>query len=328
MRITVTGGAGFVGTHLIRKLLSDGHEVTSLDLNDSPVDAELRAKGARMLKGSVTDRSAVDAAVSGAEVVHHQASAFRDIHAPDEFYDDVDVNGTRTVLESARAAGARRVVVASTQGVHGILEQVPGNEDSPIAPRDHYCVAKVDAERVCEEFIALGMDVVIVRPTSIYGPGDTHGWLTLFRMIRKGRFVMIGDGQTWNHPVYVDNLVQLLMLVADSPHARGRTYIAADAEPVTLNELVDAVADTLGVRVRVFRFPFYKIAYGVATVVETAARPLKVEPMIFRRRLSWFRTNRNFSIDRARKELGYEPAVPLSDGLARTAEWYREQGLL
>lgn len=328
MKITVTGGTGFVGRHLIRRLLEDGHEVTSLDLNGEQDAGELRALGARLLKGSVTDRAAVDEAVRGAEIVHHLASAFRDIHAPDELYADVDVNGTRTVLEASRAAGVRRVVHASTQGVHGTLENVPGDEDSPIAPRDYYCMAKYDSELACKEFLAQGMDIVIVRPTSIYGPGERHGWLTLFRLIRKGRFVMIGDGQTWNHPVYVGNLVQLFIRAAEVPEAKGRVYIGADDQAFTLNEVVAAVAETLDVRLRVIRFPFFGVAYAVAGVMETLSRPLKVEPMIFRRRLTWYRTNRRFSIARAKRELGYEPEVEFSEGLKRMAAWYREQGLL
>ncbi len=328
MKMLVTGGTGFAGSHLVRRLLADGHEVTSLDLGNGLVDEQLSAAGARLLHGSVTDRAAVDEAVAGANIVYNLASAFRDIHAPNEHYWHVDVDGTRTVLEASRAAGVQRVVHCSTQGVHGILQVVPGDEDSPIAPRDYYCEAKYHAERACEEYIAQGVDVVIVRPTSVYGPGDTHGWLTLFRMIKRGRFLMIGDGRTWNHPVYVENLVQALVLAGLVPEARGRTYIAADEKAVTLNELVAAVATTLGVNLRMFRFPFYQLAWLAAASAEMAARPFKVEPLIFRRRLSWYRTNRAFSIARAQRELGYAPAVALTDGLARTAAWYKERGLL
>lgn len=328
MRMLVTGGTGFAGSHLVRTLLANGHEVTSLDLGNGLDSDELSASGARLLHGSVTDRAAVDEAVAGADIVYNLASAFRDIHAPNEHYWHVDVDGTRTVLEASRAAGVQRVVHCSTQGVHGILKVVPGDEDSPIAPRDYYCEAKYHAERVCEEFRAQGFDVVVIRPTSVYGPGDTHGWLTLFRMIRKGRFLMIGDGQTWNHPVYVENLVQALVLAGQVSEARGRTYIAADDRAVTLNELVASVAATLGVKLRIFRFPFYQLAWLAAATAEMAARPFKVEPLIFRRRLSWYRTNRAFSIARAQRELGYAPAVPLAEGLARTAAWYKERGLL
>lgn len=328
MKMLVTGGTGFAGSHLVRRLLAEGHDVTSLDLRPGRFDDELRAAGARLLQGSVTDRASVDEATAGAQIVFHLASAFRDIHAPNELYWDVDVNGTRTVLDAARAAGAQRVVHCSTQGVHGTLARTPGDEDSPIAPRDYYCFAKYHAEKACEEFITDGLDVVIVRATSIYGPGDTHGWLKLFRMINKGRFVMIGNGRTYNHPVYVENLVDALVLAAHAPEARGRVYLAGDDRPVTLNELVLAVAATLEVQVRILRFPWYRGAWLLASAAELLARPFKVEPLIFRRRLSWFSTNRAFSIARAQQELGYRPSVTLREGLARTAAWYREQGLL
>jgi 2-alkyl-3-oxoalkanoate reductase len=328
MKVLVTGGTGFTGRHLVRRLLDDGHEVTVLDVDRSPVADDLEHRGARLVFGSVADREAVRLATDGQELVYHLASAFRDIYAPDKVYRTVDVDGTRRVLEASDAAGVRRVVHVSTQGVHGSLAEAPGDEESPIAPRDNYCEAKYQAEVVCREFIERGSDVVIVRPTSIYGPGDTHGWLKLFRMVRNGRFLMIGSGRTLNHPVYVENVVDCLQLAAAVPAARGRTYLAGDAAFVTLEELVRRIAETLGVAVRVRRFPSYGVAWLGAAAVEFACKPFGISPPIFRRRLSWFSTNRAFRIDRARRELGYEPRIELSEGLRRTAQWYAEQGLL
>jgi nucleoside-diphosphate-sugar epimerase len=328
MDILVTGGAGFAGRHLVQRLLTAGHRVTVIDLQRSTTMDELRGMGAELVFGSITDAQLVGRAMAGHQIVYHLASAFRDIYAPDELYWDVDVNGTRRVLEAAERCGVQRVVHVSTQGVHGSLEQTPGDEDSPIAPRDYYCEAKYQAEVVCQEFIQRGTDVVIVRPTSIFGPGDTHGWLKLFRMVQAGRFLMIGDGQTLNHPLYVENLVDCLELAGTVPQAKGRTYLAADAEAITLSQLVDEIAATLGVRLRMLRFPSYRLAWLGAAAVEYACKPLGISPPVFRRRLSWFRTNRAFSIERARRELGYEPRVGLREGLARTAAWYGAQGLL
>lgn len=328
MNVLVTGGTGFTGQHLVRRLLSDRHQVTVLDLERTPAAQALERSGARLVVGSVTDAALVRSAMAGQELVYHLASAFRDISAPDRVYWDVDVAGTRRVLEAAGDADVRRVVHVSTQGVHGSVEHPPGDEDSAIAPRDSYCEAKYGAEVVCQEFIGRGADVVIVRPTSIYGPGDTHGWLKLFRMIQKGRFLMIGDGRTLNHPVFVGNVVDCLQLAAAVPEARGRTYLAGDAEATTLEQLVRRIAETLNVELRVLRFPSYRVAWLGAAAVEFACRPFGIAPPIFRRRLSWFRTNRAFRLDRARRELGYEPRVGLREGLARTAAWYRDQGLL
>jgi len=281
-----------------------------------------------MLTGSVTEVSDVDRAVQGQEVVYHLASPFGDILEPDAAYWAIEVDGTKNVLEAAQRHGVRRVVHCSTQGVHGIIAEPPGDEDSPIAPRDYYCYSKAEGEKVVRDFLARGMDIVIVRPTSVYGPGDTRGWLKLYRMVAKGWFLMIGDGRTYNHPVYVENLVDLFELVSVAPQARGRTYLAGDEEPVTLSDLVSSVAAAEGARVHIVRFPWYGAALVVASAIEAIGKRFGFKPPVFRRRLSWFKTNRAFRIDRARSELGYTPRVGLQEGLRRTANWYRQQGYL
>jgi nucleoside-diphosphate-sugar epimerase len=300
----------------------------SLDKNPGLFDDELRNRGAQLIAGSVTDRDAVNRSMAGCELVFHLASPFGDILQPDAAYWDIEVNGTRNVLEAAERHQVRRVIHCSTQGVHGIIERPPGDEDSPVAPRDYYCYSKAEGERVCQQFIANGMDIVIVRPTSVYGPGDTRGWLKLYRMVGRGWFLMIGSGKTLNHPVYVENLVDLFELVADNPGAKGRTYLAGDDKAVTLTELVRQVGTALGADVRVIRFPSYRLAWFGASAIEVVCKAVGIKPPVFRRRLSWFKTNRAFSIDRAKSELGYRPRVSLDDGLARTALWYRQAGYL
>jgi nucleoside-diphosphate-sugar epimerase len=273
MKVLVTGGSGFVGSHLVRRLLAKGHQVVTLDKNPGLFDDELRSAGATLLSGSVTNGDQVDRAMQGCELVYHLASPFGDILQPDKAYWDIEVNGTRNVLESAQRQGVRRVVHCSTQGVHGIIDRPPGNEDSPVAPRDYYCYSKAEGERVCQEFMANGMDIVIVRPTSVYGPGDTRGWLKLYRIVAGGWFLMIGNGKTLNHPVYVENLVDILELVAENPAARGRIYLAGDEESLTLTDLVERVGATLGSNVRIIRFPSYQLAWVAAAAVELLAKP-------------------------------------------------------
>jgi nucleoside-diphosphate-sugar epimerase len=328
MQALVTGGTGFVGSHLVRRLLARGQQVISLDKNPGLFDDELRSLGAKLITGSVTDADAVNRAVEGCDVVYHLASPFGDILQPDAAYWDIEVNGTRNVLEAAQRHGVKRVVHCSTQGVHGSLVQTPGDENSPMAPRDYYCYSKVEGERVCQEFIARGLDAVIVRPTSVYGPGDIRGWLKLYKMVANGWFLMVGDGKTLNHPVYVENLIDVFELAATVPEAKGRAYLAGDEHPVTLTELVRGVAAAVGANVRIVRWPWYNLALAGAAAVERVSKAVGVKPPVFRRRLSWYRTNRAFRIDRARHELGYQPKVPLSEGLARTAAWYRSSGYL
>lgn len=328
MQVLVTGGTGFVGSHLVRRLLSQGHRVRCLDKSAGLFDSELTELGACLVRGSVTDAGKVSECVAGCEVVYHLASPFGDILQPDEVYWDVEVNGTRNVLEAAQRHGVRRVVHCSTQGVHGSLEKTPGDENSAMAPRDYYCYSKVEGERVCQEFLARGQDIVIVRPTSVYGPGDIRGWLKLYRMVSKGWFLMVGNGKTLNHPVYVENLIDVFELTASVPEARGRVYLAGDEHPVTLTELVRGVGAAVGTDVKIVRFPWYDVARVGATAVEVISKTMGIKPPVFRRRLSWFDTNRAFRIERAKQELGYRPKVGLNEGLLRTAKWYRTAGYL
>lgn len=328
MQVLVTGGTGFVGAHLVRRLLRRDQRVRSLDISPGLFDDELRRAGATLLTGSVTEPADVEAAMRGCDLVYHLASPFGDILQPDQAYWDIEVNGTRNVLEAAQRLGVSRVVHCSTQGVHGIITDPPGDEDSPVAPRDYYCYSKVEGERVCQQFIAKGMDIVIVRPTSVYGPGDIRGWLQLFRMVSKGWFLMIGSGSTLNHPVYVENLVDLFELSGTAPIAKGRVYLAGDEEPVTLTRLVQSVASVTGAPLRMVRFPWYGGAWLAATLIEVLCKSVGLKPPVFRRRLSWFKTNRAFRIVRAKEELGYQPSVSLTEGLARTARWCRQAGYL
>ncbi len=327
MRVLVTGGTGFTGSHLVRRLLARGDQVTALDNQPGLFADELRGLGAEIVIGSVTDRGLVDKATAGKELVHHLAAAFRAVNLPDREYWNVNVAGTRHVLEAAARHGVRRVVYCSTQGVHGHVSRPPGDEDSPIAPEDYYQQTKYEGELVCREFLDSGLDVTIVRPTAIYGPGDPGRFLLLYRMVRGGRFLMFGDGRTTYHPVYIDNLVDLFDLAATVPAARGRVYIGGDEHYYTLNDLVTAIGKALGVDVRIVHLPFRPL-WLAAVAVELACKPLRLSPPIFRRRVDWFRQVRAFRIDCAKRELGYQPKVGLTEGLARTAEWYRRNGYL
>ena len=327
MRVLVTGGTGFTGSHLVRRLLSRGHDVVCLDSQPGLFADELRERGAEVLIGSVTDADLVRKSTHGAEVVHHLAAAFRQLNVPKSVYRDVNVEGTRNVLEAARAAGVRRVVYCSTQGVHGHVADPPGDETSPIAPEDYYQETKYEGELVCAEYANAGIEISIVRPTAIYGPGDPGRFLLLYRMARNGRFLMFGDGKTTYHPVYIDNLIDLFELAAERPEARGRTYIGGDAEYYTLNDLVSAVGRSMGIDVEIVHLPFRPL-WLAAVACESICAPLRISPPLFRRRVDWFRQVRAFRIDRARDELGYTPAVGLEEGLKRTCDWYRENGYL
>jgi nucleoside-diphosphate-sugar epimerase len=327
MRILVTGGTGFTGKALVRRLLNLGHTVVALDYKEGLKTRELREWGAEVVLGSVTDEAVVRQAMDGVEVVHHLAAAFREMNVPDRYYWEVNVQGTRNVLEAAFDQGVRKLVYCSTCGVHGNIDRPPGGEDAPIQPADYYQRTKYEAEPIVREFHQRGLPSVILRPAAIYGPGDPERFLMIFRRVARGTFPMFGDGRTFYHPLYIDNLVDAFVQAMADGAGDGEAYLIADDQYLEIEELVKRVGRALGVDVKIPHYPVWPVV-AAGHVVEKACRPFGITPPIFPRRVDWYRQNRAFKIDKAKRDLGYQPKIGIDEGLRRTAEWYRQEGYL
>ena len=290
-------------------------------------DAAPFAQRVMACEGDLMDAESVRRAVDGVDVVYHIAATYREAGQPDSAYREINVEGTRNVLEAAKAAGVRRVVHCSTGGVHGHIANPPANEDAPFNPGDVYQETKLAAELLAREFgSSQGLDVVVVRPIGIYGPGDRR-FLTMFRGLARGRFPMIGDGSPFYHLTFIDDLVEGFRLCGTVPAAAGRTYILAGPRYTTLEDLVRMVAKELGVappRVHLPVWPFWT----AGLMCELVCVPLRIEPPIFRRRVDFYTKSRAFDTSRARAEIGFVPKVDLDEGIRRTARWYKNEGLL
>jgi len=327
MRVLVTGGTGFTGAALVRRLLLEGHESVVLDNKPGIALDKLQAAGAEVVLGSVTDVSTVEQSMERVEVVYHLAAAFRELNVPKSYYDDVNVTGTRTVLDSALRDGVRKFIYCSTCGVHGNIQQPPADEDAPISPADYYQQTKYEAEPIVLAQNRGGLETVILRPAAIYGPGDPERFAMIFRKVARGWFPMFGNGATLYHPLYIDNLIDSFMLCLRPGLGAGRTYLIADEEYVSIEDLVGRVGRALGVGVKIRHLPLLPLIIA-GHVTDKACRPFGISPPIFPRRVDWFRQNRAFDISRAKSELGYSPRVGLDEGLRLTGEWYRENGVL
>jgi nucleoside-diphosphate-sugar epimerase len=326
MRVLVTGGTGFTGTALVRRLIEQGHTVVALDYQEGLQSDLLRGYGAEIVIGSVTDRQAVERSMKDVELVFHLAAAFRELNKPDGFYEEVNVGGTRTVLAAAQRYGVRKFIYCSTCGVHGNVDHPPANEDAPIRPADYYQRTKYEAEPFVLK-AGTEMETVILRPAAIYGPGDPERFFMIFKRVAKGTFPMFGNGRTLYHPLYIDNLVDAFLLCMPYGAGKGRTYLIADEEYYPIEEIVRGVARALDVEVRIPHYPILPVV-ALGHLVEKACKPFGLNPPIFPRRVDWFRQNRAFDISRAKRELGFMPRVQLDDGLRRTGIWYREKGYL
>ncbi len=328
MKILVTGGTGFTGSHLTRRLLQKGHQVVVLDNKPGIFYDELKQMGAEIYLGSVADRDLADKVTQGCDVVHHLAAAFRKVNLPQKIYWNVNVEGTRYLLDAALKYGVQKFVYCSTCGVHGNVKKTPSGEDAPIAPAEYYQSTKYEGEQIIPEFVKQGLKVVTLRPAAIYGPGDPERFSILFKKVNKGYFLMFGSGKSHYHPLYIDNLVDAFELAAASDRGNGEVYLIADEHYYSLNDLVTEIAKALEVHLNLIHLPFFPL-WTAAFATEMLYKPFPgVDPPLFRRRVDWFRQNRAFDISKAKQELGYQPKVSLAEGLSKTARWYREKGII
>jgi nucleoside-diphosphate-sugar epimerase len=327
MRVLVTGGTGFTGKALVKRLLDDGHDVVALDYKEGIKTEELRQWGAEVVIGSVADRAVVEQCMKGVDIVHHLAAAFRELDVPNSYYEEINVEGTRITLEEAAKENVRKFIYCSTCGVHGNVDNPPANEDAPIQPADYYQQTKYEAEPIVHEYAAKGMETVILRPAAIYGPGDPERFGMIFRRVAKGVFPMFGDGKAYYHPLYIDSFIDVFIATMEEGVGNGGTYLIADEEYVEIEDLVRRVARAMDTEVKIPHYPFMPLMV-IGHIVEKACKPFHITPPIFPRRVDWFRQNRAFDISRAKKDLGYNPTIGLDEGLRRTAEWYRQEGYL
>jgi nucleoside-diphosphate-sugar epimerase len=289
--------------------------------------ADLADSGFELVKGDVRDEKAITAAVADVEVVYHVAAIYRQAGVSRDTYRAVNATAVGQLVDAAGRAGVRRVVHCSTVGVHGDIEHPPANEEAPLKPGDVYQETKLEGERLAREAGARSrVEVTIVRPSGIYGPGDRR-LLKLFRGVARRRWVTLGSGEIYYHLTYVDDLVAGFRLCGEDPRAANRTYILAGGDAPTLNQLVAVVADVAGVPTPRRHLPVWPF-WAAGALCEAVCVPFGIEPPIYRRRVDFFTKSRAFDISRARAEIGYSPVVGLRDGIRRTLDWYRQHGWL
>jgi nucleoside-diphosphate-sugar epimerase len=307
MRYAITGGAGFLGLHLARRLLADGHEVRTLDT--VPLDDAELERSVEELRGDVRDAGAIRRLCEGADVVVHAAAALP-IQASRASIRSVNVDGTANVLEAAQG----RVVFVSSTAVYGVPEKHPIEEDDPLVGVGWYGESKIDAERLCR---VAATETVIVRPKTFIGPERLGVFEILFDWIREGRRIYIlGKGHNRYQLLAVEDLVDAIVRAAAAPEAAGEAFNVGAEEFGTVRSDLQALIDHAGSDSRLTPVPV-KPAELILRALELA----RVSPLA-----EWhYKTaHRDSFVDvaKAKRLLGWQPRLSNEQALIETYDWY------
>lgn len=325
MKILVTGGTGFLGSHLAAALLEDGHEVFLLGRNFSAVQEQL-TRGARAVSVDLRDRPAVIRACSGMDLVYHAGALSTPWGKRADFL-AVNLGGTEAVIAGCQAHGVRCLVyVSSPSVIFDGNDHYQATEAMPYPRRftSSYSLSKKLGEDRVNAAARTGLATVILRPKAIFGPGDTALLPRLIAAARQGRLPQIGHGRNLVDLTYVGNVVQALQLAAQTPAASGKTYTITNAEHAPLWEIIRLVLARLGLSSRLRSIPL-SLALSAATLMEMRAALSGSEPLLTRYSALILARTQTYDISAAQRDLHYAPQISLAEGIERTLAALQEQ---
>ena len=324
-RLLITGATGFIGQKLTRYYQDSAWSLRLLVRDPNRISAGLKSFG-DIHQGDLTKLDTLSEAVKGVDAIIHSAGLLGQWGLPYRQLFEVNVGGVENLVRAAAAAGVKRFVHLSAGGVTGPLKAKFVDESYSPAPRTDYERSKWHGEQLALKLSKeLNLNLIVVRPTFTYGPGDPHK-IKLFQAIKKGQFFFIGDGISTIHPVFVDDLMAGIDLALQSD-IRAETIIIGGDRAVSKRELIWSIAAALGSGMPEMQIPNW-LGEALAKGCEWAADIIGFSPPLTQSRVLMLSRNWGYSIEKARKLLGYNPKMDLREGLRLTVQWYREQGWL
>jgi nucleoside-diphosphate-sugar epimerase len=318
MRVLVTGATGFVGKHTVEALLQTGHQVRALGRNPS-VCRELGAYGAELVQADLRDHQTVQAACEGCDAVLHIGALSSPWGKRSDFM-AINVDATANLIAGCEKHKVRRLVYVSSptvtfEGKDLVLE----NETAPFAKRftSIYSESKKLGEDLVNQAHARGLETVILRPKAVFGLGDTSLLPRIIAAARAGRLPQIGDGSNRVDLTYVSNVVQSLELALSSTNAVGGTYLITNNEHPQIWAIIREVLERIGLSSTLRTVPI-PLASAAAGLMELAAQFHGREPLLTRYTVSILGRTQTYDISAAQRDLGYQPQIPLKDGIRLT----------
>jgi nucleoside-diphosphate-sugar epimerase len=317
VKALVTGAGGFIGSHFVPYLAAHGWSVRAIDVHEAPPGVAGEHVQYRVM--DIRDVRQLAEVLEGVEYVFNLASVHLDVHASFKEFEAVNVNALETLVELCSVSNVRRLVQVSSVGVYGHVQSPPANEAAPLNPQNDYERTKMAGEEAARRSAArTGMDVVVIRPSWVYGTGCPRT-LKLIRSLRKGRFFYIGPARNLRHPVYIDDVCDALVLAAQAgPEVAGQTFNVAGPRWMTVEEMVRQFASAVHARPPSLHAPRW-LGLAAGWTAEQVSALVGAEPPMSRRTLAFFENDNAFDIGAARQALGFEPKVDLPNGVRQIA---------
>src|SRR5213080_4892668 len=327
MRVLITGATGLLGGHLIKELQQRGEDIRSLVLPVENAD-KLEKEGVEVAHGDITDASTLKPAVKDVELVFHLAGMMG-VWRPLADYRLVNVTGSENLYKAAQKARVRRYVHTSSHTVYGLGYGRFLTENDALRPDpDPYSLTKAEGDRLMRRLMLnSNIETVILRPGTFFGPGDRLHFGRMAQKMKDGKGVIIGFGDNALPFCYVTDVVQGFLLAAYHERAPGNVYNISNDRPLTQQEIFDAIADAVGgVRPR-RHLPYLPVYFGAIVAEKVVARLTRTRPLVTRLGAMMFGSDNKHSVEKARRELGFEPKVDLHEGIKLAAEWFNAGGM-
>ncbi len=325
----ITGATGFIGFHLTRYLIDKGEKVKVIVRKNSPGLSKMKNLNVDIHLGDITDLESIKSAFQNVDKVFHCAGYVSD-WGPKKIYNDINVIGTRNVLEASKQASIKRFIALSTNDVFGRIENEIIDESCPLKKwNEPYPDSKIEAEKlIWEYYTKFNLPVTISYPCWVYGPEDTTFLPHLIEAIEDGSFLYWRKNSHF-FPTYIDNLIDQLYLLSHHDKAIGQGFLVHDGDYITLKDFCNKISEALKLKPVRLSLP-YGLIYAAAKVMETIWSLFKIKnrPLLTTYVVKNLGGRYVYSIDKMKVLLGWTPKFPFEEGFARAMDWYKTEEVL
>lgn len=330
MKVLVTGATGFIGSHLVKRLVKDGHHVRCLVREKSDLTKLKKLTNTEFFFGDVTKKQSFKKITENIDVIYHLA-ALRGHDPPSKKafrrFRLVNVEGTRNILDECIGENIKRFIYISSTAVVGLVKVEKIDESTNPEPYTPYQVSKFEAEKLVKKYMqSYGIPAIIIRPSQIYGPGFKGDFLKMAKVISKHFFPKIGRGKNLSPALYIDDLFDTLASLTDKGNI-GNTYIISSERSYTMDEIVETLKKEVGKRCAYIYIPKWLALLG-SYIIEKIYLISGKEPIVTLRNIQSLTTDKVFCIEKAKRDLLFQQKTSLDEGLKKTVQYFKDNNLI